>query len=98
MISQAASSNETAGRPTLRWSIAFLVSVTIALSYLDRQPLPWTLCQIRVEYPFSDQSAPAPASYPVGNGVQDCRESRFPAASPQCPQTWSERLDSLTVC
>jgi hypothetical protein len=40
MISQAVSSNETAGRPTLRWSTAVLVSVAIVLSYLDRQPLP----------------------------------------------------------
>jgi hypothetical protein len=37
MISQVISSNATAVRPTLRWSIALLVSAAIAISYLDRQ-------------------------------------------------------------
>jgi ACS family hexuronate transporter-like MFS transporter len=40
---------------SLRWSIAFLVSAAIVLSYLDRQTLPWTLSQIHADYPFSDQ-------------------------------------------
>jgi ACS family hexuronate transporter-like MFS transporter len=35
--------------------MAGLVSVAIALSYMDRQTLPWTLSQIKAEYPFSDQ-------------------------------------------
>jgi ACS family hexuronate transporter-like MFS transporter len=41
--------------PVLRWRVAALVSVAIALSYMDRQTLPWTLSQIKAEYPFSDQ-------------------------------------------
>jgi ACS family hexuronate transporter-like MFS transporter len=39
----------------LRWRIALLVSAAIAVSYLDRQTLPWTLSQIHADYPFSDQ-------------------------------------------
>jgi len=35
--------------------MAFLVSAAIVLSYLDRQTLPWTLSQIKADYPFSDQ-------------------------------------------
>jgi ACS family hexuronate transporter-like MFS transporter len=38
-----------------RWPVAFLVSAAIAISYLDRQTLPWTLTQIHADYPFSDQ-------------------------------------------
>jgi len=38
-----------------RWPVAFLVSAAILLSYLDRQTLPWTLSQIHMDYPFSDQ-------------------------------------------
>ena len=38
-----------------RWPVALLVSAAIVLSYLDRQTLPWTLSQIHVDYPFSDQ-------------------------------------------
>ena len=50
-----ASPTPSAARPALRWSIAFLVSAAIVLSYLDRQTLPWTLSQIHADYPFSDQ-------------------------------------------
>jgi ACS family hexuronate transporter-like MFS transporter len=42
-------------RSASRWPIAFLVSAAIAISYLDRQTLPWTLNQIKSDYPFSDQ-------------------------------------------
>lgn len=38
-----------------RWSIAFMVSMAIVLSYLDRLTLPWTLSEIQKDYPFSDQ-------------------------------------------
>jgi MFS transporter, ACS family, hexuronate transporter len=55
MISQATSSNQTAGRPALRWSIAFLVSAAIAISYLDRQTLPWAIKSIQADIPFSNQ-------------------------------------------
>lgn len=38
-----------------RWRIALLVSAAIAISYLDRQTLPWTLSQIQQEISFSAQ-------------------------------------------
>jgi ACS family hexuronate transporter-like MFS transporter len=44
-----------ASRTALRWRIAMLVSAAIVLSYFDRQTLPWTLSQIQVTYPFSDE-------------------------------------------
>jgi ACS family hexuronate transporter-like MFS transporter len=55
MIPQGLSSNETAGRPALRWSIAFLVSAAIAISYLDRQTLPWAIKAIQADIPFSNE-------------------------------------------
>ena len=36
-----------------RWSIAFLVSTAIAISYLDRQTLPWAIKAIQADIPFS---------------------------------------------
>ncbi len=39
----------------VRWSIAFLVSAAIAISYLDRQTLPWAIKAIQVDIPFSNQ-------------------------------------------
>jgi ACS family hexuronate transporter-like MFS transporter len=39
----------------LRWSIAFLVSAAIAISYLDRQTLPWAITAIQADIPFSNQ-------------------------------------------
>jgi MFS transporter, ACS family, hexuronate transporter len=39
----------------MRWSIAFLVSAAIAISYLDRQTLPWAIQAIQVDIPFSNQ-------------------------------------------
>jgi ACS family hexuronate transporter-like MFS transporter len=39
----------------LRWSIAFLVSAAIAISYLDRQTLPWAIKAIQADIPFSNQ-------------------------------------------
>jgi ACS family hexuronate transporter-like MFS transporter len=42
-------------RSTLRWSIAFLVSAAIAISYLDRQTLPWAIKAIQADIPFSNQ-------------------------------------------
>ncbi len=55
MISQATSSNGTAHRPPLRWSIAFLVSAAIAISYLDRQTLPWAIKAIQADIPITNQ-------------------------------------------
>ncbi len=42
-------------RATWRWSIAFLVSAAIAISYLDRQTLPWAIKAIQADIPFSNQ-------------------------------------------
>ncbi|HWA11386.1 MAG TPA: MFS transporter [Opitutaceae bacterium] len=39
----------------LRWRIAFLVSTAIAISYLDRQTLPWALSAIQADIPISNQ-------------------------------------------
>jgi ACS family hexuronate transporter-like MFS transporter len=55
MISQVISSNETAGRPTLRWPIALLVSAAIAISYLHRQLLPSAMKAIQADIPFRNQ-------------------------------------------
>ncbi len=40
---------------TAPWSIAFLVSAAIAISYLDRQTLPWAIKAIQADIPFSNQ-------------------------------------------
>ncbi len=55
MISQTMASAGSSNRPTLRWSIAFLVSAAIAISYLDRQTLPWAIKAIQADIPFSNQ-------------------------------------------
>jgi ACS family hexuronate transporter-like MFS transporter len=39
----------------LRWQMAFLVSAAIAISYLDRQTLPWAITAIQADIPFSNQ-------------------------------------------
>jgi ACS family hexuronate transporter-like MFS transporter len=54
-ILQSESPVETSNRSTLRWSIAFLVSAAIAISYLDRQTLPWAIKAIQADIPFSNQ-------------------------------------------
>jgi len=55
MISRPTNFSATDARPTLRWSIAFLVSAAIAISYLDRQTLPWAIKAIQADIPFSNQ-------------------------------------------
>ncbi len=45
----------TESRSLLRWSIAFLVSAAIAISYLDRQTLPWAIKAIQADIPISNQ-------------------------------------------
>jgi len=45
----------TDARFSARWSIAFLVSAAIAISYLDRQTLPWAIKAIQADIPFSNQ-------------------------------------------
>jgi len=56
MISQASSPMTTTAIPALRWRIAFLVSAAIAISYLDRQTLPWAIKAIQSDIPFSNQA------------------------------------------
>ncbi len=38
-----------------RWPIAFLVAAAIAISYLDRQTLPWAITAIQADIPISNQ-------------------------------------------
>lgn len=40
----------------LRWRIALLVAVAIAISYLDRQTLPWAINAIQSDIPISNQT------------------------------------------
>lgn len=44
-----------ARRPVLLWSIAVLISAGIAVSYLDRQTLPWAIKAIQADFPISNQ-------------------------------------------
>jgi ACS family hexuronate transporter-like MFS transporter len=39
----------------MRWRIAFLVGIAIAISYLDRQTLPWAIAAIQQDIPISNQ-------------------------------------------
>lgn len=53
---QATSERISVGVPLQKcWSIAFLVSAAIAISYLDRQTLPWAIKAIQADIPFSNQ-------------------------------------------
>jgi MFS transporter, ACS family, hexuronate transporter len=56
MISCAPSPTKTTAIPALRWRIAFLVSAAIAISYLDRQTLPWAIKAIQSDIPFSNEA------------------------------------------
>src|SRR5208282_5561688 len=42
--------------PMVRWRIAFLVSIAIAISYLDRQTLPWAIKAIQADIPISNEA------------------------------------------
>lgn len=55
MTSQFRPPTETAGRLAWRWPIAFIVSTAIAISYLDRQTLPWAIKAIQADIPFSNE-------------------------------------------
>src|SRR4051812_28519092 len=47
----------TAGnRSGARWSVAVLIAVAIAISYLDRQTLPWAIKSIQRDLPISNQT------------------------------------------
>jgi sugar phosphate permease len=55
MLSRRASFPATNARFSARWSIAFLVRAAIAISYPDRQTLPWAIKAIQTDIPFSNQ-------------------------------------------
>jgi ACS family hexuronate transporter-like MFS transporter len=60
MINKAATAADLTGAyPAMRWRIGVLVSVAIAISYLDRQTLPWAIQAIQVDIPFSNQTKAA---------------------------------------
>jgi len=42
-------------KSTLAWGIALLVGAAIAISYLDRQTLPWAIKAIQADFPISNQ-------------------------------------------
>ena len=56
MLQTAAPISTASDRQTdLRWSIAVLVSAAIAISYLDRQTLPWAIKAIQADIPISNK-------------------------------------------
>jgi ACS family hexuronate transporter-like MFS transporter len=60
MIDKATTAADLSGAyPAMRWRIGLLVSVAIAISYLDRQTLPWAIQAIQVDIPFSNQTKAA---------------------------------------
>ena len=42
-------------RGVFAWGIALLIGVAIAISYLDRQTLPWAIKAVQADIPFSNQ-------------------------------------------
>jgi len=48
-------SSAPVGGDSRRWSIALLVSAAIAISYLDRQTLPWAITAIQADIPIGYQ-------------------------------------------
>jgi ACS family hexuronate transporter-like MFS transporter len=44
---------------TFAWGIALLIGVAIAISYLDRQTLPWAIKAVQADIPFSNQTKAA---------------------------------------
>jgi len=56
MISQTASpASVLKMRPAQKWATAFLISAAIAISYLDRQTLPWAIKAIQADIPFGNE-------------------------------------------
>jgi len=65
MIFQTASPGSVVKmRPAQKWATAFLISAAIAISYLDRQTLPWAIKAIQ-------------ADIPIGNEVKAALDSAF---------------------
>jgi ACS family hexuronate transporter-like MFS transporter len=46
-------------RPLFAWGIALLIALAIAISYLDRQTLPWAIKAVQADIPFSNQTKAA---------------------------------------
>lgn len=53
-MTAAALGRTAASRPA--WGIAFVVAVAIAISYLDRQTLPWAIANIQRDIPIGNQT------------------------------------------
>src|SRR5471032_3225779 len=65
MISQTASPGSAVKMPPAqKWATAFLISAAIAISYLDRQTLPWAIKAIQ-------------ADIPIGNEIKAALDSSF---------------------
>jgi ACS family hexuronate transporter-like MFS transporter len=54
MMANATTSN--GAPPRFRWDIALILCAAIAISYLDRQTLPWAIKAIQVDIPFDNQT------------------------------------------
>lgn len=56
----AADATEATPRPAVmtagRWGVAIMIAVAIAISYLDRQTLPWAIKNIQVDIPIDNQT------------------------------------------
>jgi hypothetical protein len=92
MISPSTSPVETGHGSALRWRIAVLVGAAIAISYLDRQTLPWALSEISKDIPVSNQVKAFLDSaflvtyglmYLGGGGCSTC-SARAGASRPSC--------------
>jgi len=59
MIPELKSPGQSTSGAVARWPIAFLVSAAIAISYMDRQTLPWAIKAIQADIPFSNQTKAA---------------------------------------
>ena len=57
--SPSAPTAASSGPGSFRWQIAILVSVAIAISYLDRQTLPWAIKAIQADIPITNQAKAA---------------------------------------
>lgn len=67
MSGRAFQSSFISGRARARWGVAWLLAAAIAISYLDRQTLPWAIKAIG-------------ADLPIGNQVKALLDSAFLAA------------------
>ncbi|MFK4874725.1 MFS transporter [Novosphingobium sp. ZW T3_23] len=55
-VSGGASEGSGAGRIAGRWAIAVMIAAAIAISYLDRQTLPWAIKYIEADIPIGNQT------------------------------------------